>query len=92
MTTFERIRELVNEHTGIEKSEITPAATLAGDLAMDELDIVEVVMNVEEEFGIEIDDEVADDFITIKDLTSHVDLLMKDRTKSAQENFPPKAR
>ena len=60
MSTLERVKKVVVDQLSVEESLVTPEASFAGDLGADSLDIVELVMAFEEEFGIEIPDEEAE--------------------------------
>lgn len=63
----QRIIELIAEQLDKEASEITPEMSFAEDLGADSLDLVELIMNVEEEFNIEISDEDAEKIKYVKD-------------------------
>jgi len=67
-----RVKEVVVEQLGVDPAEVVAKANLFNDLGMDSLDNVELVMSIEEEFGIEIDDEAAAKFVTVNDITEHV--------------------
>jgi acyl carrier protein len=62
------VRRILVEHLGVDESRVTPAATFVGDLGADSLDVVELVMTCEEEFRIEIADDVADKIKTVENL------------------------
>ena len=62
------IRQIVIEHLGVEKAKVVPTARLKEDLGADELDLVELVMAVEEEFSISIPDEEAMKWHTLQDM------------------------
>lgn len=64
-TIEERIKRIVSEQTGVDESKITPATHLVEDLGCDSLDLVELVMNVEDEFAVEIPDEDAEAIKTV---------------------------
>ncbi len=69
---FKKLKEMIVNQLGIEEEKITNDATLTDDLAADSLDIVEFVMNVEEEFGIEISDEDAEKLTTVSDIVNYI--------------------
>ena len=60
MSTFEKVRDIVVEQLGVEADEVNIDSTFIDDLGADSLDIVELIMAFEEEFGIEIPDEAAE--------------------------------
>lgn len=69
---FEKLKEIVVEHLGAEAENIKMESTFVDDLAADSLDIVELVMCVEEEFGIEIPDSDAEKIVSIGDVVEYV--------------------
>lgn len=69
----EKIKQIVAENLGVEPKAVTPEAALLDDLGADSLDIIELVLYVEEEFGVEIPDEVSDGILTVKDLIEAVE-------------------
>ena len=75
--TFAKVADIVAEKLGIEKSRVTRESTLA-DLGADSLDLVEIVMKFEEQFGIEINDEDAEKMTTVSQV---VDYIQQRRTK-----------
>jgi len=62
---FARVQAIISEQLGVEEGKITGAATFADDLGADSLDTVELVMAFEEEFGIEIPDDAAEQITTV---------------------------
>lgn len=70
----ERVVSIVKENLGNQKATIDN--TLEDDLGADALDIVELTMSLEEEFGIEIPDEHAERFKTVKDIVTFIDNKM----------------
>lgn len=71
---FERIKEIIAEQLGIDNVDsITPQTSLIDDLEADSLDAVEVIMALEDEFGIEIPDEEAENFKNIGDITKFIE-------------------
>jgi acyl carrier protein len=67
-----RIAEIIAEQLGVEASEVTPEASFVDDLGADSLDTVELVMALEEEFGIEIPDEEAEKISTVNDAITYI--------------------
>lgn len=75
MADFEKIRSIIVEQLGVDESEVTPEAHFIDDLGADSLDTVELVMALEEEFGIEISDEDAEKIQTVGDVMKFIDKL-----------------
>ena len=73
MSTFEKVRDIVVEQLGVEADDVTIDSTFIDDLGADSLDIVELIMAFEEEFGVEIPDEVAEKIRTVKDAVELLD-------------------
>jgi acyl carrier protein len=73
VATEERVKSIIVEQLGVEEDEVTMEASFSDDLGADSLDIVELVMAFEEEFGIEIPDEDAEKIGTVKDAVSYID-------------------
>lgn len=69
----ERVTKIIAEQLGVEESQVVSAATFAGDLGADSLDSVELMMALEEEFGIEIPDEKAQSIAKVQDAIDYVD-------------------
>ncbi len=62
---FEKIKEILVDQLGVEEAEVTMEASFIDDLAADSLDIVELIMTMEDEFGIEIDEEDVESLTTV---------------------------
>lgn len=73
MTTFDKIKEIIVDKLDVDASLVNPDTDILKDLEADSLDAVEVILGVEEEYGIEIPDEVADSFTTVSDIVNFVD-------------------
>jgi acyl carrier protein len=71
--TPERVKKIVVEHLGVEAEKVNEEASFIDDLGADSLDIVELVMAFEEEFGVEIPDDAAEKITTVKDAISYID-------------------
>ena len=68
-----RVTKIVVEHLGVDESKVIESASFIDDLGADSLDTVELVMAFEEEFGIEIPDDVAEKITTMKDAIGHIE-------------------
>ena len=73
MSTFEKVRDIVVDQLGVEPDEVAIESTFIDDLGADSLDIVELIMAFEEEFGIDIPDEAAEKIKTVQDVVSYID-------------------
>lgn len=62
-----KVKEIIVQQLGVEADKVVPAASFVDDLGADSLDVVELVMAFEEEFGVEIPDEAAEKIGTVKD-------------------------
>jgi len=71
--TADRVKKIVVEHLGVEEDKVTPDASFIDDLGADSLDIVELVMAFEEEFGVEIPDDAAEKIATVKDAIDYIE-------------------
>ena len=71
-TIEERIKSIIVEQLGVDATEVVPSAHFIDDLGADSLDTVELVMAVEEEFGVEISDEEAEKAQTVADLIGFI--------------------
>ncbi|MCV0383765.1 MAG: acyl carrier protein [Erythrobacter sp.] len=71
--TADRVQKIVVEHLGIEADKVTQDASFIDDLGADSLDIVELVMAFEEEFGVEIPDDAAENITTVGDATKYIE-------------------
>lgn len=68
----ERVKEIIANQLGVEKSEVVPEAAFVDDLGADSLDLVELIMAMEEEFDIEIADEEAEKLKTVQDVMAYI--------------------
>jgi acyl carrier protein len=71
--TAERVKKIVVEHLGVEEEKVAENASFIDDLGADSLDTVELVMAFEEEFGIEIPDDAAENIQTFGDAVKFID-------------------
>ena len=73
MAVQDKITEIIVEQLGVKAEEVTAEASFVDDLGADSLDTVELVMALEEEFGIEIPDEDAEKIQTVGDAIKYID-------------------
>jgi len=71
--TAARVKKIVVEHLGVEEDKITTDESINADLSTDSLDIVELVMAFEEEFGVEIPDDAAEKINTVGDANKYIE-------------------
>jgi acyl carrier protein len=72
MAIADRVKSIIVEQLGVDEEEVTPEASFTEDLGADSLDIVELVMAFEEEFGIEIPDEEAEKINKVKEAVDYI--------------------
>ena len=73
MAVADKVRSIIAEQLGVKPEEVTPTASFIDDLGADSLDTVELVMALEEEFGIEIPDEDAEKMATVGDAVRYIE-------------------
>lgn len=73
-STFERVRAIIVDQLGVDPSEVTMEANFRDDLEADSLDLVELIMAFEEEFGGEINDDDAQKIATVGDAVRFLDV------------------
>ena len=72
MAVQDKITEIIVEQLGVKAEEVTPEASFVDDLGADSLDTVELVMALEEEFGMEIPDEDAEKITTVGEAVKYI--------------------
>ncbi len=70
---FEKIQSIIAEQLGVDVDDISMETSLIKDLEADSLDAVEIIMSIEDEFGIEIPDEEADQFKLVGHIVKYVE-------------------
>lgn len=73
MTTFEKVQEILVDKLGVDTNEIKLESSIQDDLGADSLSVMEIVMSVEEEFGITVPEEDLTSIQTVQDIVSKVD-------------------
>ncbi len=73
MAVQEKVKSIIAEQLGVKPEEVVPEASFIDDLGADSLDTVELVMALEEEFGIEIPDEDAEKITTVGDAVKYIE-------------------
>ncbi len=72
MSVADKVKSIIVEQLGVDADEVTPEASFTDDLGADSLDIVELVMAFEEEFGIEIPDEEAEKISRVQEAIDYI--------------------
>jgi acyl carrier protein len=67
-----KIQEITADRLGVDESDVTPDASFREDLEADSLDLVELIMELEEQFGMEIPDEEAEKITTVEEAVDYV--------------------
>ncbi|HLQ84218.1 MAG TPA: acyl carrier protein [Pseudogracilibacillus sp.] len=70
---FDRVKEIIVDQLDVEEAQVTMEASFRDDLEADSLDVVELVMELEDEFDIEIADEEAEQINTVGDAVNHIE-------------------
>ena len=83
-TTASRIRNIIAEQLGASSDEITDSARLTDDLGADSLEIAQIVILIEEEFGIDVQNDVAENLVTVADAIDFVKAVVKEQGASAK--------
>ena len=73
MSTYDKVKEVIIDKLGVEEDSIKSEAHFVNDLGADSLDTVELIMEFEEEFGIEIPDEDAENITTVGSAVEYID-------------------
>lgn len=73
MTTFEKLKGIIVENFGVDADRITPEASLVDDLGLDSLDDVELAIEIENDFEVEVSDEQVEASFTVGDLVKVID-------------------
>ena len=69
----QKVKEIIMERLGVSEEKITPEASFINDLGADSLDTVELMMELEEAFGVNIEDEEAEKIQTVKDAIDYLE-------------------
>jgi acyl carrier protein len=73
MSTFDELKKLVAEQLGVDEDDVKPNVSFTEDLGADSLDLVELILALEEKFGIEIPDEDAEKLLTGQDVIDYLE-------------------
>ena len=70
---FDKVKEIIVEQLQVDEADVTMDTNLMKDLSADSLDAVEIIMAIEDEYGIEIPDEEAEKFQIVRDLVTYIE-------------------
>ncbi len=70
---FEKVKKLIAEQLDVEESTITEASSITDDLGADSLDVVDLVMSIEDEFGVEIPEDQVENIKTVGDIVKYIE-------------------
>lgn len=73
MSTFERVQKIICEQLEIDSHLVTEDSSISGDLGADSLDLVDLSMSIEEEFNLEVPDDVLDHVRTVGDIVKFIE-------------------
>lgn len=69
---LEKLKNIISEVLNVDTDDITPDTTFIDDLGADSLDVFQIIMGIEEEFGIEIDNDAAEQIVTVNDAVEQI--------------------
>ncbi|UCH00036.1 MAG: acyl carrier protein [Deltaproteobacteria bacterium] len=73
MSVEEKVKKIICEQLEVNEEDVVPGASFVDDLGADSLDQVELIMSMEEEFGISISDEEAEKILTVRDAIEYIE-------------------
>ena len=73
MSTFEKVKEMLVDKLGISEEKVTLESEIVKDLGADSLDLVEMILSLEENFGVTITDEQTENIKSVKDIVDIID-------------------
>ena len=77
MAVADKVKSIIVENLGVDEDEVTPDASFQEDLGADSLDVVELVMALEEQFGVEIPDEDAEKITRVREAIEYIETHAK---------------
>ena len=73
MSIFEKLQEMIADQLEIDVEDITYDSNILDDLGADSLDVVDLIMSIEDEFGIEVPDEALENIRTVEDMVKYIE-------------------
>ena len=73
MSTFEKLKDMLVEKLGVQEDKVTLESEIIKDLGADSLDLVEMLLSLEENFGVTVSDEQTESIKTVKDIVEIID-------------------
>lgn len=70
---YTRLKKIIVDQLGVDENEVVPSASFVEDLNADSLDLVELIMSLEEEFGLQISDEDAEKITTVQEAEDYIE-------------------
>ncbi len=70
---FEKLRDIICDEMEIPKEDFVPGADIREDFDLDSIDMVDIIMDIEDEFGVEISEDDIDNLITVKDVVDYIE-------------------
>lgn len=77
MSVFDKVKEIIIEELNVDAEKITLEANLKDDLGADSIDAVQIIMDLEDAFNIQIDTDNAEAISTVKNLVEYIEALVK---------------
>jgi len=77
MAVFEKVKEIIIEELNVDADKVTLEASLKDDLGADSIDAVQIIMDLEDAFNIEIDTDNAEAISTVKNIVDYIESLIK---------------
>lgn len=71
--TLDRVKRIVVDRLGVDSAEVTPEASIKDDLGADSLDVMDMILELEDEFSMEISDEEAEKINTVQDIVTYIE-------------------
>lgn len=77
MTVFEQVKDIIVSELNVKEAQVTPEAKLKEDLGADSIDAVQIIMEIEDTFGITIDEDDAQEMLTVQSVVDYIESKKK---------------